>query len=81
MLATRKMKNTMVCTLWARRALARITGRISSMAAPVVPTHDAMRVPISRNTVFSPGVPLKEPRIRMPPATVNRAQSRMMNGM
>jgi len=70
-----------VCTLCARRALARITGRINSIAAPVVPTHEAMTVPMSRKTVLSPGVPLKEPRIRIPPATVNSAQSRMMNGM
>lgn len=50
------------------------------MAAPVVPIHEARRVPIRIIPVFTRGVPLRVPFSRMPPDTVNRAQSRMIKG-
>ena len=82
MLATRKMKKTTTWTLCWRHALARSSGRISSIDAPVVPIQLAITVPTARSAV------LTERRARaswpanwMPPATVNSASSRMMNGM
>ena len=81
MLLTRKMKKTMRWTLLFRYALARIKGRIRSIDAPVVPTHDAITVPISSKNVLSSGVPRNVPRTRIPPATVNKPHKRRMNGM
>ncbi len=43
-----KMKNTTTCTLCARLSLARISGRISSIEAPVVPIKLASTAPIAR---------------------------------
>ena len=51
------MKNTTVWVLWRRPALARSSGRISSIDAPVVPIHDASSVPIARIVVLTPGEP------------------------
>ena len=51
------------------------------MEAPVVPIHDASRVPMMIITVFTVGVPAREPLINIPPEIVNRAHSRRMNGM
>ena len=80
MFATRKMKKITVCTLYLRCAFARISGRISSMAAPVVPIQLARIVPISRMAVFTAGLPARLPVTLMPPEIVNRANSRMING-
>ncbi len=51
------------------------------MAAPVVPIQLASSVPMASSMVLTAGVPTSEPVRRTPPATVNRASSRMMNGM
>ena len=80
-LATRKMKKTIVWTLCRRQALALMIGRISSIAAPVVPIQLASTVPSSRMPVLTAGEPTSLPVSLMPPATVNRDSSRMMNGM
>jgi len=61
MLATRKMKKTITCTLFFRQALARSSGRIITMAAPVVPIHEASAVPISSSRKFTFGDPRSEP--------------------
>ncbi|MCY1235244.1 hypothetical protein D9M72_478520 [compost metagenome] len=68
--ATRKMKNTTTCATCRRLSLARSSGRISSMAAPVVPMKLASTVPSARMPVLSPGVPCRLPRTQMPPATI-----------
>ena len=68
-LATRKMKNTMTWTLCSRAALARMSGRIRIIAAPVVPTTLAMSVPNARIAPLTSGVPRRLPVTRMPPAT------------
>ena len=81
MLLTKKIKNTTICTLDLRLALARNTGRINTMEAPVVPTHEAMTVPINSITVLTIGFPRIVPRIRMPPDTVNNPHSKMIKGM
>ena len=81
MLATRKMKKQMMWAFFTRSRLARRTGRIITMAAPVVPTHEARTVPISSMTVLTAGVPRREPLSTMPPEIVNSPQSRMMKGM
>ena len=51
------------------------------MAAPVVPITLASSVPIPRIAVFTAGPPANPPFNRTPPATVNSANSKMMNGM
>lgn len=61
-LATMKMKKTIVCTLCRRSSLARISGRISSIAAPVVPMKLASTPPKARMPVLIIGVPLRLPR-------------------
>ena len=80
MLATRKMKNTTMKVRCRRCWLARKNGRIISMAAPVVPIHEASTVPTTSMRVLTNGVPERRPESRMPPETVYRDQSRMMNG-
>ena len=55
MLATRKMKKTIRCTLLRRQSLARSRGRIRTMAAPVVPISEARKVPISSRTRLTTG--------------------------
>lgn len=56
------MKNTTTCTWCLRLSLARSSGRISSIEAPVVPMKLASTAPIARMAVFSPGDPLRLPR-------------------
>ena len=68
-LPTRKMKNTTTWTLWKRAALARSSGRIRIIAAPVVPITLAISVPNARMTVLTSGVPRSAPVTRTPPAT------------
>ena len=80
MLLTRKMKKMITWTLCLRSLFARITGRISSIDAPVVPAQLAIIVPPARNAVLLNGEPRKLPAKWMPPATVNSASNRMMNG-
>ena len=68
-LPTRKMKNTTTWILLSRAALARSSGRIRIMAAPVVPTMLAISVPNARIAVLVSGVPRNVPVTMMPPAT------------
>jgi hypothetical protein len=68
-LATRKMKKTTTWTLWSRAALARRSGRIRIIAAPVVPTTLAIKVPNASIAVLTSGVPRSSPVTKMPPAT------------
>ena len=69
-LATRIMKKMKTCVLCFRALLARISGLIRIMAAPVVPTMLAIPVPSASIAVFVHGVPRMVPVTRMPPATV-----------
>ena len=68
--ATRKMKNTTTCTTCLRLSFARKSGRISSMAAPVVPMTLASAVPSASSPVLRRGEPCRLPRTQIPPATV-----------
>ena len=56
-------------------------GLISIIAAPVVPISEASRVPMARRHVLTIGVPARCPLTCTPPATVNNAKSRIINGM
>ena len=79
-LATRNMKNTMTWTFFSRYLFARIKGRMSSMAAPVVPIQLAKIVPMKITPVLTMGFPTKDPVSCTPPEMVNKDRSRMMNG-
>ena len=59
---------------------ALIIGRISTIEAPVVPRKLADKVPKASIAVLVAGVPTRFPPTRMPPATTNSANSRMMKG-
>jgi hypothetical protein len=63
MLLTMKMKNTTTCAQPGRLSLARISGRISSMDAPVVPMKLASTPPINSMATLSCGVPCRLPRM------------------
>ena len=63
-----------------RLSLARISGRMSSMDAPVVPMLPAPH-PNRQDGRVEPGLPCRLPRMKMPPATVNSAVSRITNRM
>ncbi len=76
-LATTKMKKTKTCPLPPRAALARKSGRTSSMEAPVVPITDARSAPMASTAVFRRGVPESVPRTTIPEAMTNSAPSRM----
>ena len=78
---TRKMKKTKTWILCFRSSLARITGRISSIEAPVVPIQPASTVPMASKVVFIDGEPCMLPLMWIPPVTVNSASSNTMNGM
>ncbi len=52
-----------------------------TMAAPVVPTHEASIVPIKSRTVLSAGVPFSEPRMTIPPAMVKSPHKRIIKGI
>ena len=79
-LLTRNIKNTMICVLERRQALALRTGLINSIEAPVVPIQEARTVPIRRNIRFSWGVPLRVPLTSKPPDTVYSAHSKIIKG-
>lgn len=70
----------MVWTLFFRWALARKSGRMSSMAAPVVPVQLARAVPRSSIPVLTAGRPTRVPVRQMPPEMVKSARSKIMNG-
>ena len=69
MFDTRKIKNTTTCTLCFRSSLARSTGRIITMDAPVVPITLARMVPMPSRIVFVAGEPcrFRKPRSRSRP--------------
>ena len=56
------MKKTTTWATLLRRALARNSGRISSIDAPVVPIKLPRQAPNPRNMVLSSGEPCKAPR-------------------
>ena len=80
MLATRKIKNTTICTLFFLKAFALMRGLIKSIAAPVVPIQLASTVPMNIIQVFKIGVPTKDPFRHTPPEIVKRASRRIMKG-
>ena len=57
-----------------------INGRISSMAAPVVPIQLANKVPIKIIIVFNVGVPTIVPFNLTPPDIVNNDSNKIING-
>ena len=63
MLLTMKMKKITTWALWRRLSLARISGRISSIDAPVVPMKLASSAPTARMPVLSTGEPCRLPRM------------------
>ncbi len=69
-LATRMMKKTNTWVLCCREMLARISGRIRIIAAPVVPTMLAITEPSARMAALFQGVPRILPLTKIPPATV-----------
>jgi hypothetical protein len=72
MFATMKMKKITVWRTRRRSAFVSSSGRMSSIAAPVVPMNDASTAPVPRNAVLTPGVAGRSPRATMPPETTNR---------
>ena len=81
MLATKKIKKITTCTLCLRLSFAFSSGRIISMAAPVVPMMGASRVPMAKSAVLSLGEPCRLPHTRIPPEMVYKASSSRINGM
>ena len=67
-LHTMKMKKTTECALYFRSRIDSRSGRISTIAAPVVPTKLAMSAPTRRMVRFSFGRPSKGVSMRRPPA-------------
>ncbi len=75
------MKKT---TVWATRCRSRLafsSGRISSIAAPVVPTKLAISPPRAMIAVFVVGVPRSPPRTAMPPEMQYSVSSSVRKGM
>lgn len=68
-----------VCALRLRSALVLRIGRMSSIAAPVVPMNEAMTAPAARKVVLIRGVARRSPARKMPPETTKSASSRVMN--
>jgi len=79
-LQTTKMKNTTVCATCRRSLLVSRSGRIRSMAAPVVPMKLASRPPTVRKAVLVEGVAARSPSIRTPPETQYSENKSMMKG-
>jgi hypothetical protein len=75
-----KMKKITVCRTCRRSLLVARSGRISSMAAPVVPIRLAGTPPTARNAVFVPGCAGRSPRSRIPPRMTYNASSSTING-
>jgi len=61
--ATMKMKKMNVCIRYLRCSVALRSGRIISIAAPVVPMMFASAAPVIRNARFPTGRPVKFPLI------------------
>lgn len=79
MLATIRIVKTTVCTRSLRSLLMLSSGRINSIAAPVVPMNEARPAPMANATVLLRGVARMSPDMKKPPATTNRANSSEMN--
>ena len=75
------MKNTITCTLFSLLEFALISGLMRSIAAPVVPIQLAKAAPTKIIIVLSVGVPTRVPLSLTPPDIVNRASSKIINGM
>ena len=80
MFDTSMMKKTKTWTLCTRSSLARRSGRIRIIDAPVVPMTLAGSAPIARMAVFMPGEPWMLPATTIPPAAVKSANSMRMKG-
>src|ERR1700730_12084465 len=74
MFETRKIKKTTTWALKERLLLARMSGRIRIIEAPVVPIMLAIMVPSARIVVLTGAEPLSLPSIETPPAAVNSAK-------
>jgi len=81
MLQTMKMRKMTVCLMCVRSALARSTGRMRSIAAPVVPMKLASTAPTARKRMLLRGVASGSPVTYTPPEIVNSAASSRMNEM
>ena len=79
--AEKYIKNTIIWTLLTLHLLALNKGLIKSIAAPVVPIHDAKNVPNPKSIKFNFGVPTKLPFKQIPPDTVNKANNKKMKGI
>ena len=75
------MKKMTVCLTCFRSRLVSNSGRINSIAAPVVPMKLARTAPAARNAQFTKGWAGRSPSIRMPPLIVYKLNRRTMNGM
>jgi hypothetical protein len=62
-LLTVKMKNTTTCATCLRLSLARMSGRISSIDAPVVPMTLASTEPAAMMVTLVSGLPCRLPRM------------------
>ena len=80
-LATKNIKNIIICVLLFLHIFALIKGLINNIAAPVVPIQEANNVPIRINTELNLGVPTKLPLKTIPPEIVNSAKSKTINGI
>ncbi len=78
--ATIPIKNNIVWTLNVLCLFVWITGRISNIAAPVVPIMEARTAPIPRNNVLTLGFAAISPVNKIPPVIVNNAPSKIKNG-
>jgi hypothetical protein len=78
-LAATKMAKMTVWALYRRSLLVFSSGRISSIAAPVVPMNDAASPPTARKIVLLRGVARMSPFRKSPPETTNSASSSTMN--
>jgi hypothetical protein len=64
------MKTTTVCTTWCRCRFVSKSGRIRSIAAPVVPIRLADTAPMPMKAALTVGVASRSPWIRTPPVIV-----------
>ena len=80
-LQTAKMKKMTVCLTCFRSRFVSSNGRISNMAAPVVPTKLAMVAPIPMKATLVEGRATKSPSMRTPPVMVYKLNSSTINGM
>ena len=79
LLAITRIAKITVCTLCLRSSLMLSSGRISSIAAPVVPMKDATTPPIAITIMLLRGVARMSPARKSPPDTTKSAKSSRMN--